>query len=294
MRLVYFGTPEAAVPPLLALVEAGHDVVLVVTNPDRRRGRGAAASPSPVSAAAGAAGLPVSHDPADALGVSADLGVVVAYGHLLAPELLDALPLVNLHFSLLPRWRGAAPVERAILAGDEETGVCLMGVEPTLDTGPVHRSVRITIGPDRTADELRAELSRLGARLLVDALDEGLGEPTPQSADGVTHAAKLDASDRHLDWEMDATSLHRVVRVGRAWTTFRGRRLVVHRSAVVPPVSPGVAPGALGVRDGRPVVGCGDGTALELLEVQPEGRSRQSGAEFVRGRRPDDGDRLGD
>ena len=150
-----------AVPPLRALVAAGHDVALVVTRPDRRRGRGTAASPSPVKAAALELGLPVSHDVDDALGADAELGVVVAFGRIIKPHVLEALPMINVHFSLLPRWRGAAPVERALLAGDEVTGVCVMGVEETLDTGPVYGCRTVPIPGDTTAE---AAARRAGRR----------------------------------------------------------------------------------------------------------------------------------
>ena len=286
MRLAYLGSPEIAVPPLRALVAAGHDVALVVTNPERRRGRGAGTSPTPVALAATAAGIPVSHRPEDVLDARVELGVVVAFGRILGPELLDSVPLVNLHFSLLPRWRGAAPVERALLAGDTETGVCLMAIEPTLDTGPVHRVARYPIGEDTTAGELFDGLSRLGAELLVDALADGLGVPVPQSEDGVTYAAKLTVEDRHLDWRRTALELSRVVRIGRAWTTVDGRRLVVLAARPVEP-GPVVEPGSLQVVEGRVLVACGGGDRLELLRVQPEGRTAQDAAAFVRGRRDD-------
>jgi len=292
VRLAFLGSPEVAVPPLRALVAAGHDVALVVTNPERRRGRGGATSPTPVAVAARAAGLAVSYQPEDVLDADVELGVVVAYGRILGPELLDAVPLVNLHFSLLPRWRGAAPVERALLAGDEQTGVCLMGIEPTLDTGPVYRVAHLPIGEDVTAAELLEELSELGADLLVDALDEGLGEPVAQSTEGVTYAAKLTTADRHLDWERTPSELSRTVRIGRAWTTIDGRRLVVHSARPAGP-GPDLAPGSLRVVDGRVLVSCGGGERLELLEVQPEGRGPQDAAAFVRGHRPGDDARLG-
>jgi methionyl-tRNA formyltransferase len=292
VRLAFLGSPEVAVPPLRALVAAGHDVALVVTNPDRRRGRGGATSPTPVAEAARVAGLPVSNRPEDVLDADVELGVVVAYGRLLGPELFDAVPLVNLHFSLLPRWRGAAPVERAVLAGDVETGVCLMGIEPTLDTGPVYRVARLPISDDVTAGELLGQLSRIGADLLVEALDEGLGEPVAQSTEGVTYAAKLTTADRHLDWERPASELSRVVRIGRAWTTLEGRRLVVHSARPAGP-GPTLANGSMRVVDGRVLVSCGGGDRLELLQVQPEGRSPQDAAAFVRGHRPGDDARLG-
>ena len=265
--------------PLQALVAGGHDVALVVTQPDRRRGRGGALMPTPVKAAGMEAGLRVSDRVDDVLDVGADLGVVVAFGRLIKPHVLEALPMVNLHFSLLPRWRGAAPVERAILAGDTETGVCLMGLEEGLDTGPVYRRQRVAIDPDETADELRSRLVSLGTSMLIDALDRGLGDGEPQEGEA-TYAAKLKPEELALDWSRPAEELERVVRVGGAWTTFRGRRLKVlqacaHRLTGEGLVSP-------------------TGTvAIEVLSVQPEGRAPMPARDWGRGVRWQEGDRLG-
>src|SRR5580704_18592186 len=154
-RLAYLGTPQLAVPPLRALVDAGHDVVLCVTRPDRRRGRGGQTTPSPVKAAADERGIAVSHDMDDLAAARVELAVVVAFGRIIPARLLHELTMVNLHFSLLPRWRGAAPVERAILAGDEETGVCLMKVEEGLDSGPVYSRRTVPIDDEVTLDALR-------------------------------------------------------------------------------------------------------------------------------------------
>ena len=258
---------------------AGHDVAMVVTQPDKRRGRGGALLPTPVKAAATDAGIPVSHRVDDVLAVEAELGVVVAYGRLVKPHVLAAVPMVNLHFSPLPRWRGAAPVERAILAGDAETGVCLMGLEEGLDTGPVFRRAAVEIGPDETADELRERLVALGTDLLVSALAEGLGEGVPQQGEP-TYAAKLDVDELCLDWSSPAEELERVVRVGRAWTTFRGRRLKVLRACAHRVTGEGV-PSPTGT------------TPLELLEVQPEGRAPMPAKDWARGVRWQEGDRLG-
>lgn len=277
-----------AVRPLEALVDAGHDVALVVSQPDRRRGRGGALVPSPVKAAAARLGLPASDRVDDAIDVGAELGVVVAYGRLIRPHVLDAVPFVNLHFSLLPRWRGAAPVERAILAGDDTTGACIMALDEGLDTGPVYACERVTIGPDDTADELRATLSRKGTDLLLRLLDEGLPEPTPQEGEP-TYASKLEPAEHHLDWARPAVELHRVVRLGQAWTTFRGARFKVVRSRVRD--GPGVPPP--GTLDAASlVVGTADG-GLELLEVQPEGRPVQAAAAWRNGARLRPGERLG-
>src|SRR5262245_12686078 len=174
-----------AVPPLRALVEAGFDVALVVSRADARRGRGGALSPSPVKAAALDLGLAVTDRVDDLLDLDPrpPLGVVVAFGRLIRPHVLAAVPMVNVHFSPLPRWRGAAPVERAIRAGDARTGVCLMDVEEGLDTGGVYRRAGVDIGPDETADELRARLVAIGTEQLVDALASGLGEPVPQEGE---------------------------------------------------------------------------------------------------------------
>ena len=236
MKLIYLGTPEMAVPPLRALVAAGHEVVLVVTRIDKRRGRGSAVSPSPVKAAALELGLAVSHDVDDAVAAvqehGAELGVVVAFGQIIKPHVLDVLPMVNLHFSLLPRWRGAAPVERALLAGDEVTGVCVMALEEGLDTGGVYARREVPIGPETTAAELRQQLVDVGTQLLVDTLAERLGEPEPQAGE-VTHAAKFAPGDFEIDWTRSPQDIHRLIRVGGAWTTFRDKRLKITAARLV-------------------------------------------------------------
>ncbi|MCU1373688.1 MAG: fmt [Actinomycetia bacterium] len=276
-----------AVPPLEALHEAGFDIALVVTGADKRRGRRAEPSPTPVKLAAIALGLPVSHDLADVPGAGADLGVVVAYGRILRVPLLRQLPMVNLHFSLLPRWRGAAPVERALMAGDERTGVCVMAVEEGLDTGAVYASAELAIRRTSTAPELGAQLTALGSRLLVDTLRTGLGPAFPQVGE-VTYAAKLGPDDLRLDWTRSAVELDRLVRVGGAWSEFRGRRLKVHRSRPLPDEPAAGGPGTL---QGDRVV-CRPG-ALQLLEVQPEGKSPTPFAAWANGARPLDGEMLG-
>lgn len=272
-------------PPLHALHAAGFDIALVVTRADKRRGRGSTLVPSPVKAAALDLGLPVTSDVDAALEVGADLGVVVAFGRIIRPHVLDVLPMINLHFSLLPRWRGAAPVERAILAGDEQTGVCLMAVEEGLDTGGVYRRAELPIGPEATLDDLRTRLVEVGSDLLVTGLRDGLGEAVPQTGE-VTYADKIDPAELQLDWEHPAADLHRVVRLGGAWTTFRGRRLKVHAARVVDHVD--AEPGAIvGLS-----VATSDG-AVELVEVQPEGKARQPATAWANGARPGPDDRLG-
>lgn len=271
---------------LCALVEAGHEVVIVVTRPDARRSRRAAPSPSPVKEAARAAGLAVSHTVDDVLEVGAELGVVVAYGRIIRPPVLGSMPLVNVHFSLLPRWRGAAPVERAILAGDPTTGVSLMELEADLDTGPVYARAETPIGDDEPAAELIDRLARTGADLLVESLTSGLPQPVAQVGQP-TYAAKLSAADLELHWERPAAELARLTRVGRAWTSWRGRRLLV--LAARPAAGPGrPAPGTL---DGDRVA-TGEGW-LHLGRVQPEGRAAVDAGDWVRGARPTACDRLG-
>lgn len=292
-RLAYLGTPEASVPPLRAVVDAGFDVALVVSQPDRRRGRGGAPSPSPVKAAAVELGLPVTDRVDDVIDAGVDLGVVVAFGQLVRPHVLARVPMVNLHFSLLPRWRGAAPVERAILAGDERTGVDLMVVEEGLDTGGVLGRVELAIGPDETAAELRDRLVLAGTELLVDHLAAGLGTPAPQQGEP-THAAKIEPADLHLDWTAPASELQRTVRVGGAWTTVDGRRLKVWRATpgVEDPdgTLSGLGPGEVGATIAGPdggVVPVGTGTTpLGLCEVQPEGKPRLAAADWANGARP--------
>ena len=226
MRLVYLGTPAIAVPALEALVAAGHDVALVVTGADKRRGRGNETSPSPVKEAATRLGIPVSHEVDDVLIVGAELGVVVAFGRLIKPHVLAQLPMVNLHFSLLPRWRGAAPVERALLAGDAVTGVCVMALEAGLDTGGVYAKIEVPIGPTITLGQLREQLVDVGTRLLIDTLARGLGEPEPQQGEP-TYASKIDPAELRIDWSRPAVEIDRLVRLGRAWTTFRGGRVKI-------------------------------------------------------------------
>ncbi len=296
MKLVYLGTPEMAVPPLRALHAAGHEIVLVVTGVDKRRGRRGAPAPNPVKAAALELGLAVAHDPDEVIGLDADLGVVVAYGRLIRPHQLAALEMVNLHFSLLPRWRGAAPVERALLEGDDRTGVCLMAVEEGLDTGCVYRRAEVPIGADTTAAELRSTLVRVGTDLLVRALADGLGDCAPQPAEGVTHAAKLSPADLELDWSRSAVVLSRTVRVGGAWSTLEGARLKVHAAEVVADeeldaTERAVEPGTVVEHHGRPTVRCGGG-ALVLRDVQPAGKAPMAARDWANGARPV-GRRLG-
>jgi methionyl-tRNA formyltransferase len=305
-RLAFLGSPDAAVAPLEALVAAGHDVTLVVSRADTRRGRGKAHTPSPVKRAALALGISVDDDLEAVSGAGAELGVVVAYGRILPKRLLDAVPMVNVHFSLLPRWRGAAPVERAVLAGDAETGVSLMRLEEGLDTGPVVATVAVEVGVGEHAAALTRRLSVTGAQLLVNALAGGvdaLGPGTAQQGTP-TYAEKISPDDLRLDWRRPASELERVVRLDRAWTMFRGERLLVLDARAIdvrrrdgadshlpdhPDVGADAAPGD--VRG--TVVDTGDGL-LELVSVQPAGKRPMGAAQWWRGVRATGHERLGD
>lgn len=301
MRLVFLGSPPEAQGSLRALHDAGHEIALVVTQPDRKRGRGGDLVPSPVKKTALELGLPVvtpercKESLDDIAGSGAELGVVVAFGQLIPPSVLAALPsgYVNVHFSLLPRWRGAAPVERAIMAGDSETGVCLMQLEAGLDTGPVYASRSIPITPDDTAGDLRRRLADIGTELLLSEIDSIPGrEPTPQKGEE-TYAAKLSVEEFAIDWNRPAAELARLVMAGNpkpgAWTTAKGARLKLLRAKAEPDGATGGAgaePGSL-VGPGR--VATGDGV-LGLVEVQPEGKAAMPAPAWAAGFR---GDRLG-
>jgi methionyl-tRNA formyltransferase len=286
-RLAYLGTPEVAVPPLRALHAAGFELAVVVSRPDTRRGRGSALSPSPVKAAALELGLPVTDDLDAVLGAGVDLGVVVAYGRIIPRRVLEVVPMVNLHFSLLPRWRGAAPVERALLAGDATTGVCLMEVAEGLDTGAIYAVSETAIATDDTLGSLRGRLVDMGSRMVVDALTAGLAPPTPQTGEP-THAAKIDPAELEIDWSRPAVELDRLVRLGGAWTTFRGKRLKVWKVDLLDDDTSAGTPGSVH----ETVVATGNGS-LRLLEVQPEGKGRQDATAWRNGNRPEPGERLG-
>ncbi len=267
MRLAFLGTPEPAVASLNALVQAGHDVAIVITRPDRRRGRGGTLSPSPVKAAALSLGLPVGHRLGELDDQDVERGVVVAYGAMIPAAVLDRIPMLNVHFSLLPRWRGAAPVERAILAGDEETGVGIMSLEAALDTGPLHAQRRTSVDA-KTAAQLTAELAGLGAEALVEVLGNGqlLDHPTPQVGEA-TYAEKLTTETFHLEPLMPTAQLERTVRLERAFTFVNGRRLKVLAAHIS---STKGVPGSLAAIDGDVALIAMDG-ALVLDTVQPDG-----------------------
>ena len=282
MRVAFFGTSELGADALAGLVRAGVEVSVAVTQPDRPAGRGRKLRPPPVAARATELGVPLVQT-GDASGnpPQADAGVVVAFGQLLRDPLLHTYPLYNLHPSLLPRWRGAAPVERAIMDGDDETGVAVIELVEALDAGPVHGLARFSIGPRDDAGAVHARALELGVPMLVNAI-EGRTQAVPQAAEGVSYANKLTAADRRLDWSRPAAELDRVVRalsphVG-ARMEMDGKPLLVWRAL---PVEEGPPPGAV---EPPLRVGCGEG-ALELLEIQPAGGRRMTAEEYLRGLR---------
>ena len=279
MRVVFMGTPDFSVAALDALA-ARHQVVCVYTQPPRPAGRGKNDRPSPVQARAEALGLPVRHPvslrtaqaQADFAALDADVAVVVAYGLILPQAVLDAprRGCLNIHASLLPRWRGAAPIHRAIMAGDPETGVCIMQMEAGLDTGPVLLSETLPIGPTDTTGALHDRLSALGARLIVQALDRlDTLTPVPQPDHGVTYAAKIDKAEARIDWTQPAETLARQVRglspFPGAWCeTPSGRLKLLNAVATTGTGAPGtVLPGL--------TVACGTG-ALQIVSAQREGK----------------------
>ncbi|MEK7409974.1 MAG: methionyl-tRNA formyltransferase [Actinomycetota bacterium] len=285
-RIVYFGTPDVAVAPLRALYAAGVRVELVITRPNTRRGRGSEVTPSPVKQAAIELGIPVSHDLADAVVLASGddvLGVVVAYGRLLPMTLLSVMPMVNVHFSLLPRWRGAAPVERALLAGDRTTGVCIMRVVEALDMGEVFRRAEVEIRPDDNVNTLRGRLCARAIPLLIDVVCNGAGVGEPQVGEA-TYASKITASDLAFDWTKPAEHLERITRVGVGFTKFRGKRLNI-RGARMMDTSVSGAPGEfIELASAGVIVGTGQG-ALCLLSVQPEGKPMLDALGWSRGAR---------
>lgn len=316
MRLVFAGTPETAVPALEALLASPHEVVAVLTRPDARSGRGRTLHPSPVKAVAMEHGIevltPVSPRDADFQArlreIAPDACPVVAYGALLPRDVLD-IPThgwINLHFSVLPAWRGAAPVQRAIMAGDEATGATTFVIEEGLDTGPVLGVMTETIRPDDTSGALLDRLAHAGSALLVatmDGLESGDLTAVPQSGEGVSHAAKLTTADAEITWNTPAYAVSRHVRgctpAPGAWTTFRGERIGVgpvtsasedalaNREAAEP-----LAPGEIHVTKKAVHVGTAVG-AVTLGEVRPPGKRPMVAADWARGVRIDVGEALG-
>lgn len=294
MRVIFAGTPEFAALALRAILDAGHQVPLVLTQPDRPAGRGMAMSASPVKQLALAAGIEVFQPltlkdaaaQARVRAAGADVMVVAAYGLILPQAVLDMPPLgcVNIHASLLPRWRGAAPIQRAILAGDAETGVCIMQMEAGLDTGPVLLSEAVPIAADDTSATLHDKLAALGARLVVDALARLPLPAQPQSEAGLTYAAKIEKAEAVLDWRLPAAVLARCIRAFNpfpgAFSSLDGNQLKVWRAEVTAERGePGVV---LAVDKCGIVVACGEG-ALRLTELQKAGGKRLPVQQFLAG-----------
>jgi len=308
LTLAFLGTADFAVPTLEALGDAGHNIAAVYCQPPRRAGRGHRLQASPVQRLAEARGWPV-HSPkslrmeseaATFRGLALDAAVVAAYGLILPPAILDAprLGCFNVHASLLPRWRGAAPIHRAVLAGDTETGVSIMKMDEGLDSGPVYRQESVPITPQTTAAELHDRLAHLGARLMLEVLvgvaaGEGL-QAVPQPAEGVTYAAKLEKHEGALDWRGPARQLERQVRAFApwpgAWFEAAGESIKVLRAEVRDDRGePGEVLSGLG--GGALTVACGE-RSLALVEVQRAGRRPMAAAEFLRGFTLAEGTRL--
>lgn len=284
-RIVYIGTPEIAVPPLRALVAAGFDVELVVTGVDKRRGRGSQTTANPVKTAAVELGIPVSHDINDVLQLDSDglLGVVVAFGNIISQKILQHAPMINIHYSALPRWRGAAPVERAILSGDATTAVCIIQVAEQLDAGDVLASSPCVIQEDDSVETLRNRLGQLALPLLIDICSNGVREQISQTGEVVV-ARKISAQDLAIHWSSDAEQILRQIRVGNAFTFFDGKRFKIHEATQS---SVGLPIGTIAVCDGNVLVGSQKGS-VQLTTVQPEGKPRVLAKDWARGARLSD------
>jgi methionyl-tRNA formyltransferase len=291
MRLVFMGTPDFAVETLKALIQAGHEVICAYSQPPRPAGRGMAERPSPVHAFAALHGIevrtPVSLKPPEEqkrfADLEADAAVVVAYGLLLPRPILDAprLGCFNVHASLLPRWRGAAPIQRAIMAGDAETGVTIMRMEEGLDTGPMCKTGRIAITPEATAQSLHDELAALGARLMVEVLAQQEIASVPQPAEGVTYARKIDKAEARIDFGRNAEEvrnhIHGLSPFPGAWFQAKGARIKVLACEFIEAEG---APGTF--LDEKLTIACGHG-AVRLLRLQREGKGAMEADEFLRG-----------
>ncbi|MEX3017019.1 methionyl-tRNA formyltransferase [Gymnodinialimonas hymeniacidonis] len=302
MRVIFMGTPDFSVPILDAIVDQGHEVVAVYSQPPRPAGRGKKERPGPVHQRADALGLPVRHpvslkgadEQAAFADFNADVAVVVAYGLLLPQAILDAprLGCVNVHASDLPRWRGAAPIQRAIMAGDESTAVCLMQMEAGLDTGPVLLREEVAIAAGETAGTLHDKLSIAGAEIVRAALPklETL-QPQKQPEEGVTYAQKIDKSEAKVDWTEPAAHIDAQIRglspFPGAWTMVNGKRVKLLKSQVAS------GSGEAGIVMDGSTIGCGEG-AVEITQVQPEGKGPMAAEDWLRGARIAPGDRIGE
>jgi methionyl-tRNA formyltransferase len=304
LRTVFFGTPAFAVPSLEALMASSHRVVAVVSQPDRPKGRGHQLQPTPTKLVSQRHGIPVLQpakirDEAflqEIRDLAPDLGVVAAYGRILPDALLQIprLGMINVHASLLPRYRGAAPVQRAVLAGETETGVTIMRVVQELDAGPTFAFARVPIPPDATSGDVEAVLARVGADLLIGVIDRlaaGTAGETPQDAARSTHASKVTKAEGTIDWSQPARVIHNQVRGLQPWplaaTRLGAERLVIRRTAVADGQTDHPPGTILEARGDSLIVACGSGTRLQIVELQPEGRRSMRAREFLAGRRLD-------
>jgi methionyl-tRNA formyltransferase len=308
LRIVFVGTPEFAVPTLEALLASRHDVVGVVTQPDRPRGRGQRTSDAPVKARAVNARLPLLQPPrlkdpvfVDQLAaLHADLGVVAAYGKILTDAVLATPPLglINVHASLLPKYRGAAPVHRAVIAGERETGVTIMRVVKALDAGPMLAAVHRPIGPEETSIDVERDLAQIGARLLVatvDAIAQDIVVETPQDETKATYANRLTREDGEIDWAQPAERIHNLIRGLHPWplasSFLNGRRVILRGSTLVGDAKPGEPGTILEASGDHLIVAAGSG-AVALVEIQPEGKRPMTPRDFLAGHRTSAGDRF--
>jgi methionyl-tRNA formyltransferase len=300
LTILFMGTPDFAVPTLARLIASRHRVAAVLSQPDRPRGRGQKLTPSPVKALAVEHGIPVWHPEKlrdepflpDVRGLGADLAVVAAYGRIL-PEALIGIPrfgTINVHASLLPRWRGAAPVHRAVIAGDRVTGVTIMRVVKALDAGAMFAARSRPIGPDETSPEVERDLASMGADLLLDVVEQiaaGTATETPQDESAVTYAPKVAREEGAVSWDQPAEALHNLVRGLQPWPLVSARlgglRVLIHRTRVGGDPVPG-PPGSLSPAGDAITVSCAGGSTLAVLSLQPEGRRVMSAREFLAGR----------
>ena len=300
LRIVYFGTPQFAVPALEALIDSRHEVVALVSQPDRPKGRGQHLQPTPTRAAADARGVPVLQptrlkDPAlheQLRALAPDLGVVAAYGRILPDALLELprLGMINIHASLLPKYRGAAPIHRATIDGETETGVTIMRVVSELDAGPMLLVATRAIGPNETSTEVEASLAVLGAARVLDAVDQlamGTAIETPQDHAAATYAPKIEKHEGAIAWDLPAAQIHNLVRGLQPWplvsARLDGKRILIHRTELTDLRSDAPA-GTVVVDQGLAVV-AGDGRIVRILEVQPEGKRAMSARDFLAGHR---------
>jgi methionyl-tRNA formyltransferase len=309
LRIVYFGTPEFAVPTLRALLASGAQVAAVVSQPDRPRGRGHHLTPTPTKALAIEHGVPVLQPDRlrDEAFLSAireltpDLGVVAAYGKILPESLLQIprLGMINVHASLLPRWRGAAPVHRAVIAGDTETGVTIMRVVKALDAGAMMATATRAIDPDESSVDVERDLAERGAGLLVQvagAMADGRAVETPQDDSRATYAPKITKEEGAVDWGLPAARLHNLVRGLQPWplvsARIGGARVLVHKTALTTAVTPAPPGTILRADTERFEIAAGDGHVLRLLVLQPEGKRAMSAREFLAGRHVTPGSKV--